>query len=92
MGDERERLTTVVRTQVAQRPPWERAGGHLLEQALRERLATLRVEPSDDLAVGLMAVAMLLAEHTPEWGGDARDALAEVAHVGLCILGDAPNG
>jgi hypothetical protein len=33
-----------------------------------------------------MAVAMLVAEHTPEWGGDCRDALAEIAQLGLSLL------
>ena len=47
------------------------------------------IEPSPDLSVALMALAMLLAENAPEWGGDARDVLGEVAQLGLALLGDA---
>ena len=36
--------------------------------------------------MAFMAVAMLLAEHAPEWGGDCRDALAEIAQLGLSML------
>ena len=62
-----------------------------LGRMLRERLAVLGVEVTPDLSVTLMAVAMLLAEHSPEFGGDARDALGEIAQLGLNLLveGDA---
>ena len=33
-----------------------------------------------------MAAAQLLAERSPEWGGDARDTLSEVAVLGLRLL------
>ena len=51
----------------------------------------LGVEPSPELSVALMALAMLLAERAPEWGGDCRDTLGEIAQVGLSMLveGDA---
>jgi len=31
---------------------------------------------------------MLLAEKAPEWGGDCRDALGEIAQLGLSLLVD----
>jgi hypothetical protein len=46
----------------------------------------LGVEVTPDVSVALMAVAMLLAEHSPEFGGDARDALGEIAQLGLSLL------
>jgi hypothetical protein len=33
-----------------------------------------------------MALAMLLAEKAPEWGGDCRDTLNEIAQLGLSLL------
>jgi hypothetical protein len=35
-----------------------------------------------------MAVAMLLAEKSPEFGGDCRDALGEIAQLGLSLLAE----
>lgn len=58
----------------------------VLEVCLRERLALLGIEPTPELAVGMMAAAQLLAERSPEWGGAARDTLAEVAILGLRLL------
>ncbi len=63
------------------------AGTYLLEVELRERLAVLGVNPSPDVSVAFMALAMLLAERAPEWGGDCRDALGEIAQLGLSLLG-----
>jgi hypothetical protein len=88
VADEREQLATVVRSQVQEQACWERAEGHLQAEALRERLAALHVDITPDLAVGLMAAAMLLAEQSPEWGGDYRDALGAVAALGFGLLGD----
>lgn len=83
---QRETLEATVRAQAADRLPWERAGHCMLEALLRERLALLGVDPCADLAAGLMAAAMLLAEISPEFGGDYRDALADVAQLGLALL------
>jgi hypothetical protein len=65
---------------------WANAELHVVEAVLRERLALLGVEPTPEMAVALMALAQLLAERTPEWGGDARDVLGEVAVLGLRLL------
>ena len=46
----------------------------------------VEIEATPELAAGLMATAQLLAERSPEWGGDARDTLAEVAVLGLRLL------
>ena len=89
--DEREGLTTVVRTQAAEMQPWQAAELHLLQQVLRERLADLGVEVTPDVAVALMATATLLAPSTPEWGGDVRCVLGEIALLGLRMLEDAED-
>jgi hypothetical protein len=90
--NERESLTELIRTHLADRDVCERAGTYLLESELRDRLASLGVEPSPDVCVAFMAVAMLLAEHAPEWGGDCRDALAEIAQLGLSLLLEGETG
>jgi hypothetical protein len=91
VGDARANLTDLIRNQLAERDVCDVAGTYLLEVELRERLAALGVEPTPDVSVALMAVAMLLAEKSPEFGGDARDALGEIAQLGLSLLleGDA---
>lgn len=86
-GDGQERLQEVVRSQVQERQPWEHAEGHLREVALRERLSFLGVDATPDMALALMATAMLLAETSDEWGGDYRDALCDIAALGLGLLG-----
>ena len=86
--DEREGLTTVVRTQAAEMAPWQDAELHLLHQALRERLDDLGVRCDADVALALMATATLLAPSTPEWGGDVRCTLGEIALLGLRLLDD----
>lgn len=83
---ERARLTELIERQLADRSVCDRASNYLLEVDLRDRLAAVGVEVTPDLSVALMAVAMLLAEQTPEWGGDCRDALAEIAQLGLSLL------
>lgn len=83
---DRSALTALIRTQLEERDICDRAGTCVLEAELRERLAAVSVDPDPDIAVALMAVAMLLAEHAPEWGGDCRDALGEVAQLGLSLL------
>jgi hypothetical protein len=86
VGDARTQLTDLVRTQLAERDVCEVAGTYLLEVELRERLALVAVEMSPDISVALMAVAMLLAERAPEWGGDCRDTLCEIAQLGFALL------
>ena len=86
MGDARTQLTNLIRAQLEERDVCDVAGTYLLEVELRERLEMLGVEPTPDLSVALMALAMLLAEKAPEWGGDCRDTLSEVAQLGLSLL------
>jgi hypothetical protein len=86
--DERAQLETVVRAQAAEKCAWERAEMTMAEGVFRERLALLGVTPGPDIGVALMAVAMLLAEGSLEFGGDYRDALGEVAVLGLALLGE----
>jgi len=86
MADHRSDLTELIRNQLAERDICDVAGTHLLEFELRERLAALGVTVTPDVSVTLMAVAMLLAEKAPEWGGDSRDALGEIAQLGLALL------
>ena len=86
MADERTKLTDVIRAQLADRDVCEVASTYLLQVELRERLAAVGVAPTPDVSVAFMAVAMLLAEHTPEFGGDSRDTLLEVAQLGLSLL------
>ena len=88
MPDERSNLTELIRNQLAARDVCDVASTYLLEVELRERLAALGVETTPDVSVALMAVAMLLAEKAPEWGGDCRDALGEIAQLGLSLLMD----
>lgn len=89
--DEREGLTTVVRTQAEELQPWQAAELHLLQAALRQRLADLGVDLTPDVAVALMATATLLAPSTPEWGGDVRCTLGEIALLGLRLLEDTES-
>lgn len=86
VGDARVQLTELIRAQMENRDICHVAGTVVLEAELRERLAVLCIEPTPDLSVALMALAMLLAERAPEWGGDARDTLGEIAQLGLCML------
>jgi hypothetical protein len=94
MADERANLTDLIRTQLAERDVCQVASTYLLEVELRERLAAVGVTPTADLSVALMALAMLLAEKAPEWGGDCRDTLGEIAQLGLSLLmgGEAGEG
>jgi hypothetical protein len=41
------------------------------------------VTVTPDVAAALMAAAVVLASPTDEWGGDYRDALCDMAAVGL---------
>jgi hypothetical protein len=67
---------------------WEEAELYLLERAFRLRLELLDIDVTPDVAVGIMAVASFLSEHTPEWGGDVRGTLGEIALLGLRLLED----
>jgi hypothetical protein len=81
--DSREQLATLVRTQTEDQECWERAETVLRAGALRERLATIGVELTPDVAAALMAAAVSLAQGSAEWGGDYRDALCDLAALGL---------
>lgn len=88
MGGEREReqLATLVREQAAGQQCWERAETVLRGEVLLRRLRHLGVDVTPDVAVALMAAAMVLASGSEEFGGDYRDALADLAAVGLTLL------
>lgn len=88
MAVDRDELATLVKAQACALEAWQAAELHLLEQAIRERLAALGVALTPDVAVALMATATLLGDNVPEWGGDARCALGEVAQLGLMLLED----
>ena len=79
-------LAEMVARQAASLQAWESAELHVLEVMLRERLCALGIGTGPETGAVLMAVAQLLAERPPEWGGDARDTLAEIAFLGLRIL------
>ena len=81
--DEREQLATLVRQQAADTECWERAEVVVRAGALRDRLNEIGVPVTRDVAVSLMAAAMLLASGSEEFGGDYRDALADMATLGL---------
>jgi hypothetical protein len=83
---ERERLTTVLRERAAEAACWERAETVLRAEAVRERLRTLGIDVTPDVAVAIMAAAVALADGTDEWGGDYRDALGDLGSVALALL------
>ena len=88
--DSSRELAELVARQADTMEVWQSAELCVLEVMLRERLAVLAVEADEELGVALMAVAQLLAQRAPEWGGDARDTLAELAVLGLRLL-DPPE-
>ncbi len=91
-GDEPQReLAELVGRQASDMEVWEDAELCVLEALLRERLGLLGLPVQPELGVALMAVAQVLAERSPEWGGDARSTLAEVAVLGLRLLDDDPD-
>jgi hypothetical protein len=92
VDEARDGLTALVRIQHDDVDICARAELHLLERALRERLAVVGVEPTPDVAVAMMAVAHLVGAHAAEWGGDARSGLAEVALLGLRLLDPGCDG
>ena len=85
-------LAELVARQAAGMACWENAELHVVEIVLRERLAVLGIEPTLELGAVLMVVAQLLAERAPEWGGDARTSLTELAVLGLRLLGEGFDG
>lgn len=86
MGEERQQLVGIVQSQMVARGPCELAEVAILGALLEERLQVVGVRACPDVAVAVMAVAMLLASEAPEFGGDARDALGAVAALGLDLL------
>lgn len=86
-----DQLVSRVRAQALDAEAWQEAELHLLELAYRQHLEALGVTPCPELAAGLMAAATLLGEGAPEWGGDVRCTLGELAQLGLRLLeGDTP--
>jgi hypothetical protein len=85
-GDEREQLVTLVAAQVADAECWQRAETIMRAGSFRERLDALGVVVTADIAAAVMAAAMLLASASEEFGGDYRDALADLAALGLELL------
>ena len=92
--DDRRDLEELVGRQASTMEVWQSAELCVLEAMLRERLALLGVKADQDMGVALMAAAQLLAERAPEWGGDARGTLAELAVLGLRLIdsGDEAGG
>jgi hypothetical protein len=87
----RERLVAALRQQVADAECWQRAETAVRASALRDRLHEIGVAVTPDVAASFMAAAMLLAPIADEWGGDYRDALADVAALGLELFEDAQD-
>ena len=78
-----DQLVGLIRLQADETECWQRAETVLRAGTLREELAALNIEMTPDIAASMMAVAMLLATGSEEWGGDYRDALADLAALGL---------
>jgi hypothetical protein len=83
---EHDALLAATDALVADAECWQRAEWHLLVAGFRVRLSQLGLEPSADAGAALIAAALFLAEHSDEWDGDARDALAEVATLGRAMV------
>lgn len=91
MDDDRKRdaweqLLTIVRLQGDATDCWKRAENVLRADLLRSRLDEIAINITPDIAASLMAAAMLLASTSDEWGGDYRDALADLAAIGLELI------
>ncbi len=85
-GDPRERLdvlASTIRLHLVEAECWERAELVVRTSALRDRLDELGVAGTPEVAAALMAAAMLLASSSEEFGGDYRDALGDLATLGL---------
>ena len=90
MGDRWDGLVELVESQVTEAEPWQTAEWHLLERAFRERLEAAGIPVTPEAAATLMAAAVFLSAHTPEWGGHTRDTLADLAALGLHLLATPP--
>lgn len=84
-----EKLVWALSTSAREADCAQQAEWHLLEMEFRARLDDAGIQAGPDAAATLMAAAVFLAQHVPEWGGDARDSLADLAHLGLRLLEDA---
>jgi len=82
----RDQLIALIRRQADETECWQRAETVLRGGEMRTRLDELAIGSSIDVATALMAAAMLLASTSDEWGGDYRDALADLAALGLELL------
>jgi hypothetical protein len=82
-AEQREHLVTLVRRQADETECWKRGETVLRAVDMRQRLADLGVDATPEVAASFMAAAMLLAATSDEWGGDYRDALADLAALGL---------
>lgn len=78
-----EQLVGLIREQADETECWKRAETVLRAGTLRERLGALDIEVTPEIGASLMAAAMGLATTSEEWGGDYRDALADLAALGL---------
>ena len=81
--DGREQLATLVRRQAAETDCCARAATAVRASLLRDRLEDIGVVVTPDVAASLLAAAMLLTSGSAEFGGDYRDALADLAGLGL---------
>lgn len=79
-------LVDLVGAQLAEAEAWQTAELHLLDRAFAARLDEAGIPPTPEAAATLMAAAVFLANHTPEWGGDARETLTELGALGLRLL------
>ena len=79
-------LIELVEAQMADAEPWQTAELHLLDNAFSDHLSRSGIQPSPEAAATLMAAAVFLSIHTPEWGGEARETLGELAGLGLRLL------
>jgi hypothetical protein len=90
-GDPRDRvdaLASTIRLQLAEAECWERAELVVRTSTLRDRLDELGVAVTPEVAAALMAASMLLASSSEEFGGDYRDALGDLAALGLELYED----
>lgn len=78
-------LVSVAESVAQEAEPWQVAEWYLLEQAFRDRLVELDLEPSPESAATLIAAALFLAEYVADFDGDARDALGELMQLGLAL-------
>lgn len=85
-------VVAAVQAAAQEAEPWRTAEWHLLDQAFRERLSAAGILPGADAGAVLMIASVFMAEHTAEFGGDTRDALADMAQLGMRLLTDAAEG